>query len=408
MAGGIVRQVTALLGQRVIVQLALLAQDFRQAPHGIRHLLFFLRDILLIFTIGLRARHAGHARPALPALEIEVLQHVGNVGQKLAGLFRGAGIGQVLQGIQHVLEILPAKALAATGGHAVLVHVRHLAAIGHGFGHPGGKVFIGRIAEGFHPPADFLFRGAIAQGLFQRAAGSLQPSQRIGRVAIFGLQRQRPEQGIDRLGLFLRAGGFQHAFRHLESQVVGLVRHIALTHQRDGVEHQGCLLNIRRGDVQPVGRICIDCILPQGREVRLLLRIIPRLTQNGDAHFLRHTSDRIEEELFGQDKRHRLAGSFLSGGIGHDELHIHRQARPAVARQVDLGRVLDVRHGGRGKRDRHAVFLIGGCRVRLPQAQREFSPHDAVIILCRPCEFRPVETAIGGDGNELHRGRIVR
>ena len=179
------------------------AQDLGQAPHGICHLLLFRRQVFLFFAFRLRPRHAGHAAAALSALELKVLQHVGDVGQQLPRLFGRAGIGQVLQGVQHVLEILPAKTLTTAHGHAILICVRHLTAIGDGLCHLCGEVFIGCVAESFHAAADFFLGGAIPQGLLQRPASRFQPAQRIGSAAIFRLQRQRPEQRVNRPGFFL-------------------------------------------------------------------------------------------------------------------------------------------------------------------------------------------------------------
>ena len=66
------------LGQRVIIQLALFPQDFRQTPHGIGQFLFFGRQVFL-FAIGLLTGHARHAtRAGLTLLEFEILKMILN------------------------------------------------------------------------------------------------------------------------------------------------------------------------------------------------------------------------------------------------------------------------------------------------------------------------------------------
>jgi hypothetical protein len=100
-------------------------------------------------------------------------------------------------------------------------------------------------------------------------------------------------------------------------------------------------------------------------------------------------------------KGHGLAHPFLSGGIRHDEMDLHRKPGPAVAGQIDLGRVLDFLHAWRGQRDRHTVFLVGGGRMRILEADRELRFHDAVIVIRGPGELRPVETAIGREWTQI-------
>tara|TARA_R100000365_G_C2727264_1_gene58269 strand:+ start:294 stop:1079 length:786 start_codon:yes stop_codon:yes gene_type:complete len=98
----------ALLGECIIIQLTLFAQDFRQATHCIGQFLFFRGQIVLL-AIGLLSRQAGHsARAAAALLEFQILQHVGDVRQQLPGLIGRARLGQILQGVQHVFEILTA------------------------------------------------------------------------------------------------------------------------------------------------------------------------------------------------------------------------------------------------------------------------------------------------------------
>ena len=206
----------ALLGQRIIVQLALLAQKFRQAPHRIGQLLLLRRQFAL-FAFSLLAGHALSLLTFAALLELEILEHVGDVGQELARLIAGAGLGQILQRVQHVLEVLPAEPFAARLRLAVLAGFRRVQPVGDGLRHLRGHVLVRRVAERFHQPADFFFRGPVPQRPLKRCPRRFQTPRCVRRAAIFQLQRNRPEQGIDRFRLGLRAGRDQRALRHLQT-----------------------------------------------------------------------------------------------------------------------------------------------------------------------------------------------
>jgi len=185
------RLLPALLGEGVIVQLALLAQQFRQAPHRISQLLLLGRQFAL-FALGLPT---GHALPLLPRaalLELEILEHVGDVGEQLARLITCAGLGEVLQSVQHILEVLPAEAFTARLRLTVFGGFRRVQPVGNGLRHLRGHVFIGRVAERFHQPADFFFRSPVPQRALQRSPRRFQPPRCVRRAAIFQLQRNRP------------------------------------------------------------------------------------------------------------------------------------------------------------------------------------------------------------------------
>ena len=323
---GLAGTFSTLLRQGVVIQLALFTQDFRQATHCIGEFLFLGRQVFR-FAIGLLARQARHSpRTGLAFLKLQILQHVRDVRKELPGLVACAGLGQVLQGVQHVLEILPAQVGPARCCLLVHRHLRLLVAIGQCLGHLGGEIFIGRIAEGFHALLDLAFRRAVAQRLFQCAPRSLKASQCICRAAIFGAQGQCPEQGIDLFGVLFRGSGIQNALGGPEGEVDTLIADVAFTLIGHGVQHQCGLLDVRRRGAKPVGGGCIDGILSQGGIIFRQFGIVARLAKNGHANLLGHAGNRVQEELFGQLEVDRFAQAGLARPVCRDKLQGHGQA----------------------------------------------------------------------------------
>ena len=191
---------TAFFGHGVVIQLALFTQKVGEFAQRICQFALFLRDILIV--LALLSRHAGQAIAAATALlELQVLEHVGDIGEKLARLIGRPGLGQVRQRIEHVRKIRSAQTRTTPTLRAVSIVSRSLQPVCQCLSHAGRKIVLGGLFEGFETALDFSFRRPVPQGLFERAAGRLQGAQGIGSAAILGAQGKRPEERLGCVGL---------------------------------------------------------------------------------------------------------------------------------------------------------------------------------------------------------------
>ncbi len=281
------RAFAALPGECVIVQFALFAKQVRKRLKGIGHLLLPLGQLALLarFTTFL----AGHGEPVAAAgaalLEFQILEHVGDVRQKLAGLIRCAGFSQVFQRVQHLLKLVCAKALSPTLWTHI-GHVRRLGAIDHGLSHLRSDVVIGRLAKGLHQATYLIFGGAIAQSLLQGPPRGQQRAQRVGRASIFGLERHLPKQIVHTVGLGLVGRGQQDPVRHAQAEIDRPVFEIAPRLQRQSVQQFSGHPDVRRRRFKPARRVNIQRARLKRGQVGWQFAIATRLAQDRDADFL--------------------------------------------------------------------------------------------------------------------------
>ena len=186
---------TAFFGHGVVIQLALFTQKVGEFAQRICQFALFLRDILIV--LALLSRHAGQAIAAATALlELQILEHVGDIGEKLARLIGRPGLGQVRQRIEHVRKIRSAQTRTTPTLRAVSIVSRGLQPICQRLSHAGCKIVAGSLLKRLQASLNFRFGCTVSQRLFQRPPGRLQGTQRVSRRAIFGDECERPEKWV--------------------------------------------------------------------------------------------------------------------------------------------------------------------------------------------------------------------
>ncbi len=163
----------------------------------------------LVHQLLLAADHVGELVEALHHLlagllvalhrpaGLQVLEHVLELGEELLGGVAGAVLGEVLDLVEHPLEVLRAEHLHVGVGR----QVRHVRVPPRLLGHRLQE-FLHRLAKLVGEPRDLLVGGAVLQRLAERL---LRVAERLcgeRQVAVLDAERDRPEI-VDQLAEFV-------------------------------------------------------------------------------------------------------------------------------------------------------------------------------------------------------------
>ena len=353
--------------EAVIRQVLLLAQGVLQF---LQHLLAFLARLALLL-----------------GLHLQVLEHLAKLFQQCLGLFLLAGIGQFLDPVQKLLQLVLAEFHGvgiALGLLLVLVAHRLLRKLLH--------VVLHRLAQLVHQLGDFLFRRTVAERVRQPVLRPAQSFAGIRERAVLDQQCGLPEHVGNYVPVLWRESVLGHVAHapdcHAGHQVGGAVGEQVLGRMGDGAQHLV--------DAAPV--------LDRPEEVAAL--------------FDDGARQRVEEPAAGQDHRVHRRLSGLTGGVLDGECDVHRQADPGMLRQVLDQRLLDLvqiaRQRQRQVEDNLLARLgLGGqpvAAVDLVEGKRDagLAGFDGIVVGCRVGQFHGAAYRAFDLAIQRHLGRGVR
>ena len=355
------------------------------------------------------------AAAALTHLDLHVLhlvEHALHVIQKLPRLIACAGFGKVAQGLQHAREFVIAQRLWATAAAHLLAAIGH-ATIAQGLSHLCGQIVLDGLFVHVHQAPDLFFRRATTQRFFQRTASGFQRGSRIRQRAVFGAQRDIPQQSLGFLGFGAVVGCFDQAPRIAQAHENHRILEIVISAPGDRIERHHRALHALRRPLQPRSRRQRDGVVAiaddRGEIVRAFgcVVLLP-VAQQDLPRFLRHAGVGLEEDLVGQAIGEGLAFGCLSRRIGDAQLHHQVEPSPAVAHEV-LAVIAFLFGGGEGRGlDDDRVLDDAGRRRCIGADFHQFELLDAVVVAHRVFEFGAVAVAHLGRLDEGNgRRRIV-
>ena len=282
-------------------------------------------------------------RPALLLLlllsaGLEVVHHALQFLQHLLGLVTGAGAGQVLDLVEHVVEIALAQRIL---GHGLILGIL----VGRVLARQLTQIVLHGFAQFIHQLADLFIRGAILQSFGQGVLGVAQTPLGQRKVAVFELQRHTPHVVDGRAQIFIRAGVLKAPADRLQQQVMGEIGNGLVG--RDGQR----VMQVK----DPRQIVCVE------RQHTALL------DDSGGQGFGKAPA--------GQDGFQRLAAAFLSRPVCGDEGDPYLLASERVFGQVMAGNRAVVWRGPPWQRE----TVLRRVEQR-PGVRRSFFP---------PARFRP-------------------
>ncbi len=202
-----------LHAERLVHHLLLAAHDLAKLVHLLAHL-----GILLAILARLHAA------------SLQVVHHLLQLREQVARLIAVAGLRQVLDLVEHALQIALAKLLAVLGH--LLGHVRVLhRALGE-----FAQELVHGLAQFRHQLVDLLVGGVVLQRLLQRLLRLAQPLLRSGQVAVLDRQRHLPHVVGNRAQLLVASGHRKLGAAGHDAEIVGRVLERVFGPQRDGVD----------------------------------------------------------------------------------------------------------------------------------------------------------------------------
>ncbi len=157
------------LAEGAVAQILLLADHVAELVE-LRH------HVVGVVAVHVRRRH------------LQIFHHLLQLLQKLAGGVLGAVARQVLQPVEHALQIV----LAAARAHIAVERAGRLLAFVQLLPHRLHEA-IHRRAQLIHQLLDLLVAGAAFERLAQRLLGVAQSGLRVGNVAVLDVDRHRPQ-----------------------------------------------------------------------------------------------------------------------------------------------------------------------------------------------------------------------
>ena len=304
----------ALLPAPVLALLEGAVAQFLLLLDHVAELIELRHHVAEVVAVHIRRRH------------LQVLHHLLELLQKLTGRILGAVARQVLQPVEHVLEILRAHraGVAVERPGKLLIVLLLLAHRLH--------VAIHRGAQLVHELLEVLLAGAALERLAQRLLGVAQRRLRVGNVAVLEADRHRPQPPDDVAQIVVGLGANQRPEDRAQPEIdAGVGRELLRRHRQ----------RVERGDDER-SRIGVE------REIAPLLD--QRLRQ------------RLGEDALGQAQRERLALALVAALVAGDERHHHFGAGPGMIGQI-LDGLADAVAGARLRQDQRE---IGRAEQRTP------------------------------------------
>lgn len=183
---GLLVAVAGLSALLVLAHRSLLAE-----PEGLVHQFLLAPDDVGEFFQ--RLRHALLLGVLLHLARTQAFEHVAQFAEKLLRLVAGPGPGHVLDGVEHLVEVL-------RGDRLEVLHVRQFGDVA-GVLHPPGHFLhelVQRLAQFLHQAGNLLIGRVALERLLQGFLGCAQVPRDVRQVAILDEKRHLPEHVHDR------------------------------------------------------------------------------------------------------------------------------------------------------------------------------------------------------------------
>src|SRR5690606_676580 len=274
---------TLLLAAPLLVELKGLVHQFLLAPQHLAQLIHLLAHLALLLALAVLLLSLAH---------LQVVHHVLELRQKLLGLIPGARLGEILDLVEHPVEIARAQLLHVLRHLHRRIRVLHLA-----LGELAQELLHG-LAQLLHQPLDLFVAGAVLERVAQRLLRLAQPLLRRREVAFLDAESDLPQIVDD-----------------LAQLVVGPC------HRQPGA---------RRDDAQIVARIVEGFVRAQGGGIhqRQHATLLVGVERQDAALLDDGTGERVGKRPLRQHEFLRRGAAFLSGGILDRKRHRHLTARP--------------------------------------------------------------------------------
>ena len=282
---------------------------------------------------------------------LQVFHHLLELLQKLTRGILGAVARQVLQPVEHVLEILRAQR-----ARIAVERPRQLLAVLQLLLHRLHEA-VHRRAQLIHELLDLLVAGAAFERLAQRLLGIAQRGLGVGNVAVLDADRHRPQPRRHVAQIVVGLGVNERPEDRTQAEIDAGVGRELFRRQRQRVE---------RGDDERT-RPGIE------REIAPLFDQRPR--------------QRLGEHALGQAEGERLAVALVAALVAGDQRHHHVGAGPGMVGQI-LDGLADAFLGARLRQDQREIgrpverMRPGAvCRGRVFAGKRGLRLGHPVIVL---------------------------
>ena len=177
-----------------------------------------------------RRRHLIVVAAAVGRGHLQIIHHLLELGQKLLCGVTRAAARHVLEPVEHVLQIALAQHPRIRIERAIALRI--VAQLLRQRLH----VAVHRLAQLVHQLLDFLIAGAVLQRLAQRVLGVAQRGLRVGHVAVFDVDRHRPQPLGDIAQRIVVVGAHQLPVDRAQPQIGAGVRHEFVRRKRERIE----------------------------------------------------------------------------------------------------------------------------------------------------------------------------